>query len=378
METSMHAAAVRLTEAALEGIGKSLTTSPIPNELLLTPLARIGDALRLGVDLPSGIRRWSDGLELEALQAAVASLIRETATWNFPDAKSGDPFLAGVLRRRDEAESVRLAVRRICLPRRIDPNSLTELAALDVVLSTVDDVIGTLVSGDEVATLLGARAPMDPRWADAFEAREQGVVEASCFTGQEKRVVASLQESVPSDEIVTRYITRGALSGYVEAVAAQNLAFADDLAACVDALLLARETVGLVARRWRARASASPSLAPLGFSSIPKPRLAAASGAEADAVTTTIDLGMLAPLDAAGRFLVSARELKLQVFEGNGGLQRVELGASVATAPTAQGFWELVVPASAGPVHLRVLATDGRELMEELHLESVPVSDEDG
>jgi hypothetical protein len=59
---------------------------------------------------------------------------------------------------------------------------------------------------------------------------------------------------VPDDDIVLAYVGRGALSRYVEAVASENAAFAEELVACIDALEEAGETVDERARAWRANA----------------------------------------------------------------------------------------------------------------------------
>ena len=244
MGSNLHANAVRLTEAALRGIGDSLGPGPVPAALLPTPLARIGDALRLGIEVPRSIRRWSDGLSRQELQGALAALVDETGTWTFPEGESADPTddpsLAFIVRRRDETDSVQHAVRRICLPKRLDPYELAEFAELETVLATLDGTMGALLSRADVGRLLGTRAAMDPTWADGFQERGEGSREEPAAPAEEPWP-DSIRESVPSDEVMTRYATRGAMSRYVEGVAAVNEIFAGDLAACIDALLAARE-----------------------------------------------------------------------------------------------------------------------------------------
>lgn len=380
MGSELRASAVRLTEAALQGVGEALGPGQVLPGLLLTPLARMGDALRLGVELPRSIRRWSDALERRELQGALAALLDETAAWTLPIGLSAapidDPGLTFVVWRRDEAESVRHAVRRICLPKQLDPFELAEFATLETVLVALDRAMGALLSRADVGRLLGTRAAMEPAWADGFQGRAEGSQEERGAFAEE-RWRESIQESVPSDELITRYVTRGAMSRYVEGVAAANTIFAGDLAACIDALLEAREDVGLIARRWRTHARVAPSSSPLRFAAIPPLRLAAATAATAVA-KTTIALGVLSPLDAEGRFEVSARELMLQVFEGEKPIERVELGGQVAMSPVAPNRWELAVPVSAGPVRLRIVSTDGSEISEELRFDPVDSSDEAG
>lgn len=379
MGSDLHANAVRLTEAALRGIGDSLGPGPVPAHLLPTPLARIGDALRLGIEIPRSIRQWSDGLSRPELQGALAALIDETTTWTFPEGESADrtddPSLSFIVRRRDETESVRHAVRRICLPKQLDPYDLGEFAELESVLVALDGTMGSLLSRADVGRLLGTRAAMNPTWADGFQERRDSDGDEGA-TRAEEGWPEAIRHSIPSDEVITRYATRGTMSRYVEGVAAVNELFAGDLAACIDALLAAREDVAVVARRWRKRARVAPSSNPLRFAAIPPLRLAAATAAETTAGKTTIALGVLSPLDAEARFEVSARELTLQIFEGEKQLQRVELGGHLATSPVAPSRWELAVPASAGPIRLRVVSTDGSEFSEELHFDPFDSSHE--
>lgn len=379
MESSLLASALRNTEAALRGLATSLPDGPVPPGLLLTPLARIGDALRLGLEIPAPIRRWAAGVSQPDLGAALGSLIDETASWSLPDRDTvlaeGDPFLALAVRRRDETESVRHGVRRLCLPRGIEPRDITEFAALTTVLILIDDTMKTLLSRTSVMRLLGYRAAMQPTWADAFDDEADGDAQAD-VTGED-RWREAVQQAIPSDEVIAHYVGRGALARYVEGVAAVNDNFVEDLAACIDAMIQCGEGVGLVARRWRKRALVDAAVDPLLFAAIPAARFAAATAPDVDVPETELRLGALSPLDAELRIVVTATGVTVQVTAGEQGLERIELGKAVATVPTEADYWELVLsPIPTGPVKLLVRAADGTEFAEELRFNPVVASNE--
>jgi hypothetical protein len=378
MGTERQARATAQTEAALRGLANALAQAPDP-ALLLTPLACIGDALRLGIEISTPVRAWSDALGRAEVEGALGALLDETATWGLSEVSAAyaasDPSFAFSLRRRDEAESVLHAVRRICLPKGLALDELTALAALDTALSFLDMKLASLVSRAEVGRLLGTRAAIGPDWADGFEGSERGQPDEH-DEAVEERWPESIRLTVPSDEAITRFVTRGAMRWYVEGVAAANEDFAEDLARCIDALLDARETVGLDARRWRKGARVAPARDPLRFASIPAVRLAAATAPEVEAPTTTLELGTLSPIEAEGRFVVSAREVRLQVFEGPKRIECIELGDRITTSPASPGRWEIVTPIPSGEVRLRIVAVDGSELTEALSFEPVDSDDE--
>lgn len=378
METELLASALRDTEAALGGLADTLQGGEVPAALLPIPLARVGDALRLRLAVPGPVGRWADGLSQQDLQGALGSLIDEASSWRLPGGESpsaeGDPILAFALRRRDETESVRHAVRRICLPKGLDPYELTEFAALDSVLALLDVNMSAILSRADVVRLLGTRAAMQPTWADGF--RDAPIERAEHRAGSDDRWPEAIRHIVPSDEVVTRYVTRGALSRYVEGVAAANEAFVQDLAACIDAVLAAREDVGLVARRWRKRAPVKATTDPLRLAVVPLVRLAAATSTESAIAKTVLRLGELAPTDAEGRLEVTSRDVTVHIYPGEKVIQRVELGSAVATAPNDSGSWILVAPLPEASLRLRVIAADGSEFAEDLHFAPIDASDE--
>ena len=112
---------------------------------LVAVLTIIGDAMRLGLDVPSPIVGAAEELNDETFRRAFLALREETATWSLPvDAGPGDDLsqYAWAVRRRDEAESVVVATRRVLAPRGTLPNELEEVRAFDAFLVLSDFTCG--------------------------------------------------------------------------------------------------------------------------------------------------------------------------------------------------------------------------------------------
>lgn len=347
MQPDLVALATRELEAELAGIATESDTRRL--------LRCWGDALRLAVEVPRGLRARLHAIDEAAVRAVLDASIRGTT--RTVDAAE----LAAIVRERDEIDSILRAIQRLCGPAGLDPDRLPEHAALETILILRDHELATVASRAAVVRALGSRAAMGPTWADSFRAEDAG-------EGGEADWPPALLRTPPPDEIVARYVTRGALSRHVEGVAAENAAFAAELAECIDGLLAAGEYVGLLARRWRKRAAGPHGADPLRFAIVPALRLAAASRGAQPTASAAIRLGALAPVDAEGRLEARADSVILQVFPGETPLARIELGDASATAPTAEGRWEVSVARPRGVVRLRVVAAGGAEFAEEIDL----------
>jgi hypothetical protein len=258
------------------------------------------------------------------------------------------------------------------MPKRRELLDLAEFAAVETVLHLMDSRMSELLSFSDVLRLLGLRSAMNAAWAAKFP--ERG--ETSAVIAEREGSVrveappiaedwpASILGAPPSDEVVARYASRGALKSYVEGVAVQNEGFAEDLAACIDALVEASEGVCFVARRWRKSAGAPGTRDPLQFAAPAVRRLAASTAPASDAPEITSELGPLDPLDAEARLVVSARSVTVRVVEGQTALRSLELGGQVVTVPTSEHHWEATVSMPAAPIRVRVVAADGREFSE--------------
>jgi len=363
----------REPRVALAGVEDALRGGPVPAALLAAPLAVVGDALRLGLELPRAIRKWMEKLSVPELREVLSALAAEIVAWSLPEVGAGDVAddagLAFVVRRRDQVESVACAVRRVVLPRSTSLAERVELAALEAVLRGIDGRLGALLSRPAVVRLLGARAALGPAWADGFAERggdsgePEGTTTASAAAWAE-----AVRSGAPCDEAVTAYAQSGALARYVEGFAAEDADFAVELAASIDGLIEAREDVGLVARRWRKRCTTLPAARdPLRLAEIPALSLAASTTVESPVARRAIRLGPLAPVDAEARLLLTPREVSVQVFEGrDGAVQSVQLGASVAHRPAAGAPWVVTIAVPEDAVSLRVAGEGDIEFVETL------------
>jgi hypothetical protein len=357
------------TKAALRDLQANLPRGAVDPALLATPLARIGDALRLGLKVPAPVMQWALGLKLGDLAGALGAVRGEVRTWSLPEPGAvveDDPTLAFAVRRRDEAESVQIGVLRLCLPKGIVPGALEGFAALRAALADFDARLHVVVSRSRVEELLGARAALLGARSWTAGLREEPA-EAAAGEGRLEWNEAMLS-APPSDEVVTRYVSDGALARYVEGFAAKSRAFAEELAAVIDGLLEQRESVGLAARRWRKHAAGFPVVSdPASLPVRPALRLAAATE-PVSAEQHEERLGQLVPLDAEGRIVCTARTATLWVYPGQMPLSRVEFGGVVAEAPEAGGDWRVEVPVRDEPMALRVVAGSGEAFEIELRL----------
>jgi hypothetical protein len=376
MSSDPRGVARRSTEASLGGVAADLPDGVELPTSLLTPLAVIGDALRIGIDLPHAVRHWLSRRSHDELRAAAKALAGEVASLRVPAAHMGDaddPMLAGVLRRRDEAESVVIAVRRATAPSGTFADEWPEMQALEDAVVDFDERARPIVGRSRVESLLGARLGVPRRWVDAFD---EAPVEPSRDVPEIP--AEALATFRPSDEVIARYVTRGAFARVVEGAASANPEFGDDLTACIDAFLAARDQVGLVARRWRMRSGASrgEGAAAIVVQFVPHVHLAASTSPESRAETTTVPLGPLSPLDAEARVVFGHDDATVEVFAGDVPVARLEIGGLGADAADADGVWRVRFPRTGAPVRLRVVDIQGRESSEDIAFEAVEPLDE--
>jgi len=368
MESDLRARAIRDAQAALRSVASALRDDFTDAGLLATQLAIYGDALRLILDAPAALRRWTERLPVEAIHAAVLALTDESSRWATPGPRRGaalDDALAAVVRRRDEMESVITAIRRICIARHIPLDDVASLGPFETALATKDRLLADVLTRRELVAMLGVRAANGTTWATSFpEASIDGASDSDSDRGVDNAWKdAGRRTASPSNEVVTRYITRGVMSRYVEGVAAANAAFAEELASSIEGLKESGETVALVPRRWMRASGRSGADA----FEVPPRRAAAATAAETTRLETTeVLLGTLVPLDAEARLVVSATNITLDVYPGAMALASVTFGETTVTRAASSGEWCVVIPRPTAPVLLRVLGADGDEFSEPL------------
>lgn len=150
----------RQLHAALDGL-HGLALADLEPPALLAALTVVGDAMRLGVEVPSPVMHAAEALPDGAFRAAFLALRAETATWSLPEKTDPAGALhdyAWAVRRRDEAESIVVAARHVLAPRGTLPDQLEEVRAFDGVLAKLDFTCGGALGRTDVERALGERA----------------------------------------------------------------------------------------------------------------------------------------------------------------------------------------------------------------------------
>jgi hypothetical protein len=338
--------------------------------LALAALGPIGDALRLGLDVPTELRRWMAALSAPDVAACLRAARDEVASWTLPApgaAVEKDDSFAFTLRRRDALESAKTAVARILVGRGAPGSSIPGLAALAGDLRAFDERLAAIAPRPIVEMLLGTRGELlgERPWTARFADADDAASGADEPLGWNEAMLAG----APSDEVVTLYATSGALARYVEGFAAKSPAFAEELADAIDAFMKACEPVGFVARRWRKHAVALPGGEDaLRFAERPAARLAAATEGEASAPEPrSFRLGLLTPVQAQARVVVSRSTASLWVHpEQRGDVTRIEIGGAVSETPADEEGRTWVATAALGdsPLRIRVVGS-GDDVFEE-------------
>ncbi len=213
--------------AAAERVQRWNADLPRTPSDVLDALVSIGDALRSEVEIPQALRMWMRELGRAEVEAAIAPLVDDARSWaTSPRDTSARP----TLQQREQAESVRRAVIRIALQGQWSLPTLTAL-------TTLGEALARCTASDSSAQVTRAESALMDAHADEALAPKQAT--------------QATQDAVPDDDIVLAYANRGALARYVEGVAAVNADFREELAACIDALVHAEETVSDAARAWR-------------------------------------------------------------------------------------------------------------------------------
>lgn len=335
------------TRAALEGILHVLGGPALSVDASLIALRVYGDALRLGLEASSPVRRWAEACGptlLDDVLRAACLLVdaEELARGSIPIAA-----LRGFVRDRDHAESVLQAVRRAWSPRPM--TQFSSYAALVAGMAATDEALARVVTRDEAEEMLGVRVAFGGSFTRAFPEPA-----ALAETGS----LADLPLPEPSPAMVARYIEGGLLQALVESSADANPERAEALAIAIDALAAAGEA-GFFARRWlRKHKSGAASEVAFCFGA-PKLAYAAASGDEDDAGETHRLGKLFAAIDAEASLLVGARELRLDLDFAPGAITRVALGAEERRPGPDATSCSIAIARSADRVRFEVASAAG-------------------
>jgi len=373
MKTSRNEPALHSEiRAALLGLEGTLQGDGAPPELLLVPLARAGDALRADIDLPPRLRTWLRALPAPELGAALDVQRGEIGEWHVPARFSlEDHMLSFTLRRRDEAESVRMAAASAALSSRTVPASIPGFKELGEALINFDHELAGTVSRQSAEAMLGTRAALqEPR---GWTSRLPDDAERAAPSDMPGLDLDELASQPMSDEAVEAWISEGRLNRLVEQKAANDSEFRAELGELIDQLREDRQQVGLVARRWARPNTHAPIEYPV------RPAIAAVAGAGGDPAAvsrTDTDLGRLSPVPARARLVCTVQYAILTVYAARDLIRSVRFADREITAPDADGAWRIQIPLEDAPVDLRVVSAAGEEFTAKLVIAPAPVEEE--
>lgn len=351
--------------AALAGLEAVLASAPVVTELVQAVLEHTGDALRASLTVPGAVRQWVNALSAAEMAAAMRLTATEIAECALPHSVA-DEGLAFVLRRRDAAESLRTSVVRWGIARSLSPADVEGYAELVAELESFNVHLRALLERNEAELLLGERAVLlgSLPWTAALDDKATTVADTSALSWDESMLAAP-----PSDESVTRYVADGTLATYVEGFATHSGEFAEELVAVIDAALLAREGVGIAARRWRRNARTATAVDTMsGFAALPRQRAAAATAPGEEPAPTIVRLGWLGAVRAQAQLRGTDKDITLQVAAHENVIREVQLGTAVVQSPSMQSghgeLWTVTIARTLDPVRIRVVGA-GDVLFEE-------------
>lgn len=343
------------TDGALEG-ATVLELAELDSPTLLVVMTAVGDALRLGTEIPAELRRKLDRSVSEAqILLAIEALTESVGHWSLPQhavAAEPDHGLEWALRRRDESESVLVAARRMLLPRGILVDASNNARALEAAIAKHEFGCGGSVSRADAEALLGERVVLiaGRTWLDDVAWGPDEVAHAP-----DDEVVIPAGIVRPSIELLAAYVVEGRLRKWIEAEAAASKELAEELSEMI-ATYRKQRRASFVARKWE------DSLVRFDDAAESPRRAAASGGIALDEPAVQYDLGILDPLDARASLDVTANEVRLVVFAGKAALRAVQLGDAVAEPPKSGGTWSVAISRTAceQPLLVRVSDEAGR------------------
>lgn len=358
MNTPLH----RTLAATLDDLTPAPGTAHTEPTSVLAFLVAIGDGLRARLPLPQALRRWLRSSREDVLAAALARLAAEHAAWSFVPGSADDPSLPSVLRRRDEAESVRASIEWRSVALAPGARLSEALATLDQALLGVDQTLASVLSRDALDALLGARTALEDR---GWRARFSNAAVANESTDD----IVPMHE--PAAELIDAWLREGTLFRGVEGHARRDADFADKLHelfefALKDAHLDRSLRVSFVARRWAHARRGDGRLPRIDV--VTAPRLMAAATEPTDAAVETLELGALAPLDAFADVRCDGAHATLRIFAAPGAVAALRWGDVEALAPEEGEPWLVTVPYSGEVWTVTVRAPDGASVAFELSL----------
>lgn len=329
------------TCALTEMIEAALEAWDVPPDALdahALVLERVGDALRAGLGLPRGWCRWLERRTSEELGKVIEDAVELLAEAPAPSEPGVSDELVVAAVSRDRTESTRLGVERACLATGRAFTAVPGFERLVAAQQELDAWLARTVTRDEVEQALGIRRALlaPPAWTDVLPEGEGDAIVEEVVEG-----LAPRRMEPPSAAVVVAYVQDGLHKGWVEAAAASDPWFAQELAETVALLRGEGEPISLVARQWERQSREAPV-------EIEVPVAAAADDGAPRAASIELLLGVLSPTDAAARMTVAGERVTLHAVAGETPLVHVSLGGVAATDEGEK--WRLEVPWSDGDV----------------------------
>lgn len=326
-------------------------------------LPAIGDAVRLGVALPTGLARVVAALSRRDLGSICTQWVTELEDTRIP-APDDEAAFEDAVAARDRSESARIGAIRICVARGWAPGQVDEYVQLAAACARFDQGLLERATTETIGRALGDRAWLDegaPWYArdttdDAGRAAEPPAAEPSDATSE----VPALRPPIAA---VAEYLERGTHHHWIERAAARDASFAMELADHIEQSLADHEPVSFMARRWLHGRGASKAFV------LPVQRpLAAARDEKLE--PEEIPLGRLSPIEAEARIVLESTPI-FELDAEPGVIASVALGAVEITAPGSDGAWRIAIERWEGPLSLRITGCDGSEIAADLELELV-------
>lgn len=344
--------------AAIEALAGQLPAewSAESGELILE---RIGDALRLGLEIPAELRGWLRNRLPGELSEVTSQVQDRLGSLSLPG--KDDDALQSLVEKRDRAESIATAAIRHCIDQQLAPAQQDWCSAFLSSLELLDGRLSKRVSRYEVEDALGARAWLasEGSWTNRLSNREAAAPHEADTAGRPALADnLPLAGHRPPDQAVASYLEHGDQRIWVEGCAARNPELAQDLASLVEMMRNAGDPVSFVARLWEHNTVRGES----GPVSLEAPQRLAAAGEDAGATEpVVIALGVLPPLEAEAWLELHDGKLELRVTADDPqSIRRVRLDEVEGALDRSSGVWmaqKTSIP--DGPARLRIEGPDG-------------------
>ncbi len=347
------AARVRATLEALDAD----EPETLDDHALAVVLPAIGDAVRLGVALPTQVAHVVATLSRRGLGSVCTHWATELDGTLIPAPDDEEAFEEAVAT-RDRSESARIGAIRVCVAGGWVPGQVEEYAQLAAACARFDERLLERAPTETIGRVLGDRAWLDEAapWYARATTEDLPVAEPS-------GVPFGVPSLRPPIAAVAEYLERGTHHQWLERAAARDAGFLTELTEQIEQSLADNEPVSFMARRWlHGRGASKAFVLPV--------QLPLAAARDERLEPKEIPLGRLSPIEAEARIVLKSTPI-FELDAEPGVIASVALGAIEITSPEPDGSWRIAIERWEGPLSLRITGCDGSEVAAELELELV-------